>query len=113
MQKLIMNDVCWNILNRGKLYYIFSKKSLDNNFIEDLLTNCRIVRTGVMSMDYDRNNLINLVKADIENYPCPQCNLGTFTYNDLNYIIGGPIIVDVCCSECRNVQKIKFHVNVV
>jgi len=88
-----------------KSHYVADQK-------EGLLT-WLIVRTGVMSMQYDRNNLIDLVKSDLENYPCPQCKLGSFTFNDLSYLLGGPIIVDVCCSKCRKVQKIKFHVNVV
>lgn len=114
MQQLNKNDICCNLLEKGKWSLIhFGQKSCNDNFKEDLLTMCRIVRTGVMAMHYDRNNLINLVVGDLENYPCPQCNLGSFTFNDLNYILGGPIIVDVCCSKCRNVQKIKFHVNVV
>ncbi len=64
-------------------------------------------------MDYNRINLIGLVKDDLENYPCPQCNVGSFTFKDLHYLLGGPVTVDVCCSKCRNAQIIKFHVNVV
>lgn len=64
-------------------------------------------------MRYDRNNLLNPIKKDIRNYPCPRCGVGSFAFKDLDYLLGGPVIVNVCCSQCRNPQKIKFHINVI
>ena len=64
-------------------------------------------------MRYDKFNLIELVKADLHNYPCPRCNNGSFSFKSHDYIIGGPVIVDVYCLTCGNEQMIKFHLNVV
>lgn len=64
-------------------------------------------------MGYDENNLVNLMKEDLHNYPCPQCNEGFFIFKSLKYVIGGPVEVDVSCYACRKEQKIKFHINVI
>ncbi len=64
-------------------------------------------------MRYDRNNLISLVKDDLANYPCPKCNDGSFTFKELNYDIGGPILVNVYCYACNKEQAIKFHLDIV
>ena len=64
-------------------------------------------------MSYDRNNLINLIKGDLKNYPCPKCNDGSFTFKDLGYTIGGPALVNVYCDACNNEQTIKFHLDII
>ena len=64
-------------------------------------------------MRYDRHNLIGLIRSDLHNYPCPRCNDGSFALNSLEYVVGGPVTVDVNCFICGNKQTIKFHINVI
>lgn len=64
-------------------------------------------------MRYDKNNLVSLVKRDLYNYPCPQCNEGFFIFKSLAYVISGPVKVDVGCYVCGKEQEIKFHIDVI
>lgn len=64
-------------------------------------------------MGYDKNNLETLMKEDLHNYPCPQCKEGAFIFKSLEYVMSGPVKVDVGCYVCEKEQQIKFHVNVV
>ena len=63
-------------------------------------------------MRYDRHNLIDLIKEDFHNYPCPGCNDGSFVFKKMNYIIGGPVTVNVG-NACEKEQAVKFHIDIV
>ena len=64
-------------------------------------------------MGYDKKDLETLMKGDLHNYPCPQCKEGFFRFKSLEYVISGPVKVDVGCYACEKEQQIKFHINVV
>lgn len=63
-------------------------------------------------MRYDRHNLVDLIRIDLHNYPCPQCTTGSFRFKTLGYSPGGPVTVEVCCPVCQKEQKINYHLHV-